>query len=380
MVDILEALRNGLRSTFCVIAEPAAIGLSIGGNVYRGLGGEEQGDDLIASAGLFRAAAQVACNRQPDDVSGIVVPPFMGGQCDNVPYRVTQDRLSPNFPGNGCTSPATGIQWDVWGPINQVRQANEANPDLLDVNVLARPGPSQPIQVIPQLSGTFNNEVCPGQDLVITNIERLDGNPDNCGNPPPAVPPYYEPNWTSPLPITYDDNNGNPVSITPTVRFDPTTVQDGPLISVPFDITFEDGSSLFGDFNLTTGDINIGIGNSGGGGSNGDPIEDPTEQDPEEDGPVIVGARVVTTIGSNQSSASVIGQSGDNPDLYVPDIGIIAFRYETAPGQFVWGDPIRVKGLDVVIWSPEPAVEVAGSPRDPMIFQVTPIKRKTGGN
>ena len=86
MVEFLEALRNGVRNTFCLLSGPTAVGLQLGGNIYKGIGAEENGEDLIASANLLRNTQNIACNRGTENVSSQFPPFVVGGQCSGTTY------------------------------------------------------------------------------------------------------------------------------------------------------------------------------------------------------------------------------------------------------------------------------------------------------
>lgn len=208
---------------------------------------------------LARGVAQQACRRYADNPDGMPGPiaagfesvcrpyldsigygappvidtPFRGGQCPGVNYRVTWTWTAPGF--------TSGVQTaDRTGPLSFDRSGTgslDCGSSGLTYNVLV------------MREGTGNNPVslfagC-GAELASFDVQRLDGQPDNCGSP---VPEYKPPG----APATPDPPG-------------PTPFSPGPNIDVDIDLTIGPTGDI--TFNIGTGPITISP--FGGGGGDG---------------------------------------------------------------------------------------------------------------
>lgn len=367
MVDLFQSLRDGARSAYCFLASPLASTLQLGGGIYRGLGAEVNGDDLLEGADLLRAASQVACNRLPDNAQPGLELPFTGGQCDDKSYEVTYTVVwvSEEFGTRSFNNQQFGP-----GPVSSVTPVFE--PDGGGFNV----GGEVVFDGTPQQSGSTFLATVTSVTINNINVVTQDGSPDDCGDPQLQPPEYNPSDWTLTQPVTYDDDLGNQVTIDPTFIFSPGNPDGEGGFSVPITINFEDGSSMFGDFNLTTGDINIGIGNSNGDGINGGPGELQPGEEPATGASYIVGVRVVATPLATGRQDTDIAQSGGNPTIFVPRIGNVAFKYQTSEGNQAWGVDIPIKGEEYIIFTPVGAVDVRGTPESGWSIQLFPIAAK----
>lgn len=194
-----------------------------------------------------------------EDIAPLPPPPqsqFSGGQCPDVVYRVFFNcKLKGEFTGDGriTTIDFPGSD-DLYGPISGGSLDTPGQKTYSQGTVQgfsrglvgstgrfnSRTPPGTPTQVI----GSAQFEI---QSIAITNIQRMDGQPDNCGNPAPSYPP------ANALP---DDLDGTTViNISPNV---PVTV---PVRVAP---TFAPTALIFKpEFNVDVGGINVNI--SGGG-------------------------------------------------------------------------------------------------------------------
>jgi hypothetical protein len=126
-------------------------------------------------------------------------PPFQGGQCDGVLYNIAV--FFERDTGGGASSVAF---FDVPGPVSSI--TNEDNPTRFTARVIADDGNYNQVRF-----GSF------GGPYVITDIEvdRADGQPDNCGNPPgggPAPNPNPRPDpGLDPGDEPFVDPKGRPV-------------------------------------------------------------------------------------------------------------------------------------------------------------------------
>lgn len=336
--ELLAAVRAGLCNTTSLAQRTAELGQGFWNSV--GLRGAGQTSSQAAQ--MWGNAAGLACNREPQDIEDAIAPPFSGGQCPGVFYRVITTN-APNPPFN----PAQSTSGPGVGPLSYVTDNGPgfSSAGIVDANGNAIAG------------GSYDGSNGPVVVTVI-DVQRLDGQPDDCGDAPVSVDPYDPANFTVSPPVTFTDENGTDVTINPTIVYSPITTNEGNEFSAPFEITFEDGSSLFGDFNLSTGDINIGPGNSGGGGAAG-PEREKDPDEPLEEGEEIIGVRVVSAFATlSGARLTEIATVGNAPNLYVPRLATVLFRRETAVGNG-WSQPYDVQTTDAVIYSDVVSIDAA---------------------
>lgn len=343
MVTFQESLVDNVRQGLCNTLNIAERTAQLGNRFYSTIGLRPLADASGQAAQLWSNAAGVACNRPPQDISGIVGPPFSGGQCEGVLYTVNFLRGRENDPprppedASNCVGPIS--EGFAVGPSGQPRA-------FIQTGDGERAGIAGPAD---RSNDPFLN---------ITSVVRQDGQPDDCGDPPGEGPDYDPADFRVPRTINYDDEGGTPRSVDVDIQFNPV-LTDGNDFVVPFEIEFEPGSSLFGDFNLTTGDINIGAGNGDGGGVTDDPVELEDDDEDVPDGLVIVGCRVIVAIDETASRATEIFGNLGTPNLFVPRLGTIRFRYLAPGGGATLGPDISVKQRNELFWSGPVAIGVA---------------------
>lgn len=362
MVDLQEALKENLQQGLCNILSTAQRTAELGSGFYDSIGLRGAGQTSSQAAQMWSAAAGLACNRPPQDLSGETGPRFDGGQCA-VDYNVTASR---SFSESASGSPAF-----TDGPFTQ-RMTGPVKIVSLNDNETGNVGEA--------IRGTQGRQISASsqtRDVVFLfdiSTARVDGQPDTCGDPPGQGPPYEPGDFTTNPVIPYDDESGNPQTVSPTVVYKPVTVSPDGQFSVPISVEFQDGSSVFGDFNLTTGDINIGGGNGAGDGVSGPDRELEPEEQPTE-GEQLIGVRVVSTIGDfSAARVTEINGIGNAPNLLVPRVASVLFRYESSVGNG-WGQPIDVKTDDAVILADGDAVEFAVVPQQGVTVQSRAIVR-----
>ena len=155
--------------------------------------------------------------------------PFTGGQCPGVMYRVVVGRRANIAP------PSADIPYDVVGPVRGIRTATIVPSPGNDVlQGWLQHGQGQEVNLggmFFKLNGQDNNP-----QWLIVSVTRLDGLPDNCGNPPaeprpvPGVPtaPTSPPGGGQP-PI-WDEPGGGPI-----FRPGPIQTPYGPIEFPPID-------------------------------------------------------------------------------------------------------------------------------------------------
>lgn len=212
---------------------------------------------------------------------------------------------------------------------------------------------------------------------------RVDGEPDNCGEPTygEIAVPSREDREIVERQFEYPDGAQDSAGW----RFNIPFVGVGGAIIAPFEF-FKDGN-LFGKIDLSTGEITFDFGGDsseeqGQGSAGGDNPSEPEEED--EDKREIVGA-VVEVVSINEKANITRIEQLDNPDVLVPDAGLISFRIVVNKTDSYWSVDQKVKSAKMYIPAPEgvKAIEVKGTPRPGVEFIISevhkvvqPIKRK----
>lgn len=291
-------------------------------------------------------------------------PPFDGGQCDCVLYAVNLTFERPNNPPNTFTENRVGpIGAGIRRPAPVPGQ-----PDRTEIGYEFGAPDCGGRQF--RLLASFNADALDGDEFAVTinSVTRVDGLPDECGTlPPPPPPPIPDPPPfpipLPPTPVPDPDNPGGPDFIF-APRVGPIFIGPRGNINIPVEVNIS-GPDVdvnipvnveLPDFSPT---INIG----GGGGGDGprrpevpccEPtprLPDPPEEEPDEPteepigpppGEVVQGA-IVTLISIGQAAGLTRLFGGDDsPDLYIPRLGNLFFRYEV-DGRRYWGPDIEIR-------------------------------------
>lgn len=362
MVDFRPALVEQVQQGLCNITSSAGLTAQLGERFYDSIGVRGLSQASGDAAQLWSNASGIFCNRVPQDMSSLVAPPFTGGQCVGGQYQVTvQGTVSS--PGQSDFTSSVQVYNGV-GPVSQDVFSTELSGGLRVVfgdgtqfNVVSRSVPTPEDGPVTTTVDQFD-------------VVRTDGQPDDCGDPPASGPEYDPSNFTLPVNVNFDDEGGSPQSLPVTLVYRPVRRRPDGGFSVPVEVNFNDGSQLFGDFNLDVGDIVFG---PPGGGEDGDGPDDeneelPPEEDPQEQNVCVTGVRVSSVVDPDVADVDEILQTGGNPNIWVPRLGYVNFKYETSPGVFVWGPDIPVKNLEFVAWAERPAVDAAWSPEKGVEF------------
>jgi len=296
----------------------------LGSGFYGNLGlrGASQTSDQAAQ--LWGNVAGVFCNRTPQDIPGENARQFDGGQCDSVLYNLTYD-IDVFNPNSGQTSPLNVVSgW--YGPLGAVRVTDGGN----GTELTARTGPGQPVTTV--------QDQTYGVGFVVSNIRnvsvsRADGQPDNCGNMPGTIPEYDPDNFNYPTTIDFDDDGGTPVSLPVGIVYAPIQIAPDLSVRAPFTVNINNAAPLVGQINLSTGDINIGVGNGAGDGVTTEPVELEPGEEPEGD-VVVVGVRLSSVV-VNQRKANIneIGFESASVSAWFPRLGRVYFLYDDELGQ-----------------------------------------------
>jgi hypothetical protein len=263
-------------------------------------------------------------------------------------------------------------------------------------------------------------------------FQRSDGLPDECGDPPPPPPVPPPPGWNGPtvINISYTNNEGDTVNIAPTLTFGYIDIDVNADLEIPITLNLDFNNDFNFDFDIegrismdNSREINF---NFGGDDFDfrppptrrpddsielpppppGTPSPPPNDNEPPAPPPVndiddvipppvndpdwlpddpppppesyeiIIGVRVITTqIGDTPITRL---QQGVNPDVHIPDLGLVQFLVRTGERSAGWTTDIRVKNGNQVIPCPWPngAIDVRGTPRAGVQWELRPIKDK----
>lgn len=334
--------------------------------------------------GSMGAMYNLLCNRVPPNDEPL---PFNGGQCP-VQYHIEavgtlkdQSGINPDEPLSNSADP--------FGPIVGVRYIT-GNLGLNQQFVMdAYDGGGRP--TVYNLFGTGGFGYL--ANCSITSVVRVDGNPDNCGNPARPVPAPPDPGWNiGDTTITYTNSDGVDVTIPISFIINNGYIDINAQVNVPVTVNIDNKFDVQATVNFSTGAINFSVNNdikgavnfnTGGIGSGnvitiGDPPSsstDPQEGEPDpRDDRAIVGV-LVTVTSEPTGRATVIGQA-DNPDIYAPRLGNINFLCRIGSSlSGGWTGDIPVKNRRHLIPCPwkEGAVDVKGTPEPGVEWVLTPV-------
>lgn len=293
---------------------------------------------------------------------------FTGGQCPGVTYRVQADYQFAPSPATGFPGPEGSLDDTIEGPITYQNPFTvpdgEPNQGFKGVAWIGSNGD--------RVSVIINPSGFDGVSVSNVSITREDGLPDDCGNPPPQIPPY-EPSPIS-RDVTYVNNEGNQVTENYNFTLNAPVLVGGnifaPVTIAGNDFELEAEITLDGEF-----EFNFGDEPGGDTVTDGEPPDSAIDDDePESDDPRIIAVLVSSTVDTDVAGTTLIAQT-DNPDVYVPDLGLISFRIAVSDGFTGWTSDERVKNVRQYIPCPAPqgAVEVKGSPRPGVTWALTPV-------
>lgn len=333
--------------------------------------------------GTMGAAYNMLCNRKPPSDEPL---PFNGGQCP-VQYTITSVARLRSIGDPTLDDPLT--RTDILpGPIYGIRGIVVSN-GLIQRVVIDFQSPSGPAEFT--LYGTSNLGYL--LDFGITSIARVDGQPDNCGNPARPVPPDPPPgsNITNTT-ITYTDSTGSTITAPITITFGKGFIDVNGQVNINASININNDFDIDAVINFHTGEIsygvslgvkgNLSIGSGGISSSNVVTITpippsgvDPGNgnPDPREDRRIV--GVLVTVTDPPTGRATTIGQD-ENPDIFAPRLGNVNFLCRIGTSlSGGWSGDIAVKNRRHLIQCPwdEGAIDVKGTPEPGVTWVLTPI-------
>lgn len=359
MATFLEAVTDAAKAALCFTTTASSNANSFFNSLTP--------DPFLDVPNLSAGVNAIIC----DDAQPVTpVPPYEGGQC-NALYTVTWSyRLQP---GNVIATPSRD---NIQGPLGAITGRSEScftqfGPGFTTFSFATDANGQQ----IP----AFGNGICQvGLDSITylgATVSRSDGQPDDCGNPPPD--PYPEEGTDYSQPVTYINNEGDQI-----------TEQGDFTIFAPVLI----GGAVFAPVSLSLGGVEFngtiqispefkfelfpnGLFGGGSGTSDPPPPNIPDGSEPGEEEPdrrAIVGAIVRTTsIGSPK--AGQISQ-GANPDIWIPRIANISFLIRTEKAD-AWTNDIAVKNTNCYVPCPVStgAIDVKGTAEFGFQVSITPV-------
>lgn len=359
MVSAIEAITGQVKNGLCFILGNVEDAARVLGNLVgtsAGIGG--------VAGGL----GALVCDLPPEPLP-VAPPPFNGGQCQGVPYRVLFSYTNDQGNRNEIEQNIEGVVVGVY--------TIPANFGGKSVGIERR-NPDGSIQRFFQ-AGVTDPNTNPAPSLSV--LGRVDGLPDTCGDPDGGpVPP---PGPVSPeLPdITYDIDGDTNITVPIAVIYAPVYVDLDGSFKMPISINVGD-IDLSGTINLAPEfgieikpTINIGgpgtpddpdiIGEPGGG-----PTEIPDSEDLES---TIIGVLVYSDLTTDNGSSGVDFTNG--PDLYVPRLASVQFAVKTRD-SIGWTSDQDVKNLECYVPCPAPqgAIAVRVSPMPGVSSRFTAVR------
>lgn len=340
------------------------------------------------SLGLTRWAIRMLCNREPPPSTA---PPFTGGQC-LVNYSWSATRNTVRF-STGNNEPLNFNRSPVPGRIGAVQNIQTMDGQF-PVWLSRIPSTDANGNVTYTDLGTVRRDIFAEPSWTNVVVTRLDGLPDDCGSAIPPITPVPPPYPPYEVPVNYDDDDGNSFSIPIVLVFAPVRIELNGNLTVPFRVTIDPtfNATFNGTINLNTGGININFNSPNYAPSplpnpdNFDTPDDippyppdvpngiapPSSQNPDDDTEQVIRACIVT-VTEVDDFTSVIYQDA-NPDVYVPDLGLISFAIATKKGV-AWTSDIRVKNRRQFIPCPWEggALAVRGTPREGVTWTITRV-------
>lgn len=375
-----DELLSGLRSAWCQALE-------YGGNFLDALPDPLVDSGQVPIARLNRWLYRQFCNREPPPAPA---PPFTGGQCPVayvVTYTYTYDTRS--IPPPNIVTDTTTMNF-VYGYVRGLRIVRGT------IHQVVIEGGTNGAPSTPQDYGGFSVAPGGGQGIIsasIVSVARMDGFADDCGDPPPIIPPPAPGYNDIDINIEYSPVTGPNITIPVNFIFAPVRVNINGEAYVPIDIDVGGvDARINGEFNLNTGDITFNFGNRNYPPSNApkppdyrpdDDLPDnppdvpngfvpPSPTDPEPDTTRIIRAVIVTTSTVPNTVTTLL--QDNNPDVLLPDLGLVSFAIAVGKGV-AWTTDIRVKNKRQFIPCPWEggALRVRGTPRPGVIWTITPV-------
>lgn len=354
----------------------------------RGLATRRARKNAQAVAGILKLACPNVGPGDPLPPSLVPVP--KPGQCPVI-YSVSVDYTFANALTGNTIERFDQVAGNILGPAS----ISLGEKTICPLNPSFKPLAQQ--IVVQQGDGStgpiFSFPGCQGVEKInAIRWTRNDGGDDNCGEPElPPFPPPGPPDFpivppgspSPPIPtVDPDGNPGPPIIIAPTVG--PIFIGIGGAIIAPVNVNIS-GPTINAPINIP---VNINLPDfkptfvfppAGTKPGPGDPFPDPgppeeiccepdpeEDEDPEEDDPLpeveedfetVVGATVRCQLSDIRATA-VFPTDPAAPTLYVPRLGSLYFRIESAGGN-LWSVDYPIKSVEQFVPAPSGARVIA---------------------
>ena len=342
MVSFLEGVRNANKAINCFL-------LSAGGGILGAVASLPGGSPEFVENTTKALRRLAGCDPADDPV--IPPPPFTGGQCPDIVYRVSYQNQTADGPV-GAPAIISGV-----GPVGGGSTTPQGGSFIIFNGV--------PVGVA---SGTIL--IAP----TIISIVRADGQPDECGDIPPVFPP--------PTPIdididvTYNIDDGTEVTVTIPFIYAPITTDINGSFRIPF--TFEFGDIEFSGNIGFNPDVSVTVNPPPAPRGTDSPVTD--LPGPDDEIPVtpstyakrVVGVVVQSFLVGEQQLTTIFTEN--IPQILAPRCGSVKFGYAIA-GRSFWSPDIDIKDLNCFIPCPfsQGADTVAASPAPGVVLNYVPI-------
>lgn len=305
----------------------------------------------------------------PTDNLQAAEPPFTGGQCPGVNYRINWSWSAPGFNSGPQTA-------DRVGPLGFSR----AGTGSLDCGP---GGGTYNVYTVTEATGNAPVSLAAGCDAVLNNltVERLDGQPDNCGDPPGEYPTPGD-TYNFGGDITYEGDDNTNITVPVVGVFAPIYVDVDGSLRIPVNIDVG-GVELTGNLTISP-EFTVNLrpkGITSGPGEPDDPELGPGQPGvpvPEDEPDVdrIIGVLVFSTLTSNVENSTGFASVG-GPTFHVPRLGSVQFAVKTG-NSIGWTSDLDVKNLECYIPCPAPqgAIAVRVTPITGVTRTFTPVRGK----
>lgn len=392
MANFYDALKANIKDSVCSFLNDAAAYK----RTFDKIGPFDTPVSFLPNAPAL--AAGLFCNRAPSIPS--LPPQLTGGQCPTG-YRVraSGSYISKN-PNDGSettttinpfpnalrtgTGPVTIVFNGLVPHGNNAGGVWDVNPYNVRLSIQFAGEPVYDFYWGPCVSGS-----------VTPIAERTDGQPDNCGDAPPFIPPFSPGSNVINNNTTFVNNNNITVTIPTTLEIGIGDINVNGELNIP--VTVKIGTiNLEASVNFNTGNIDFGISfdNSqdtyipttgsdclpSGRPTSPLPTRPPTSPDPgdnptdKQERAVLVG--VICKLSNLPGSASVIlTPNSATPDVIVPYGALLFFSYRVGNSS-VFGEDIKIKHSYQYVPCPFPgqAIGYKIAPREPGIqIESTPV-------
>lgn len=371
MSNFLEALRTAARANVCtLLGIPAYLN-----DMIERVGFPAYNNPLVGIPNFWR---NLLCDTPAPDPNP---PPFAGGQCEGVLYNVFGFIQSETVNG---TLPSTD-NWGVSAFPGSIARRRIREGVFDRAQIVSSTGA---ISTVGGVNTTFRRITA----FEITSITRVDGLPDNCGDPEPEYEELEPGDVTFDVDITFNNSSNVETTIEGTIIYARAQVLAVGAIIIPFTLVLSPTVAFNGSVSLD-GEVNIYPAPTGTGSNPKDPRkspcsdiplpdgevpEDPTDSDkdpqPDRSATKVIKGVLVTVNSLESIRASTITQD-ENPDIYAPSLGFVNFLVRVGTISAGWTPDLPVKNRRCLIQCPwdDGAIEVKGTPQPGVSWTLTPI-------